>query len=96
MSYNIVNNTYTHSYHEGKKGYINTYEKSLKLPFLKVLHNHLPSIMPIDKDNLKLDESEIAVSDNVELSSAVVGAYNVSNSETDSSEAGGTGSGSAT
>jgi len=91
MSISIGNYDYTHSYHEGKKGYVNELEKSLKMPFMKVLHNHLPSIMPIDKDDLKLDESEIAVSDNIELSSAVVSASNISDSE-----AGGTGSGSAT
>ena len=81
MSYINGNYTHVHSYHEGKKGYVNTFEKSIKLPFLKVLHNHLPSIIPGDKEELKLDESEIAVSDKVELSSAVVSASDVSGSE---------------
>ena len=91
MSYNIGEYTYTSSYHEGKKGYVNKFEKSLKMPFMKVLHNHLPSIIPINKDDLKPDDSEIAVSDNVELSSAVVRASNA-----DNPEAGGTNSGSVT
>ena len=83
MSINIENYNNIHSYHEGKKGYVNKFEKSFKLPFIKVLHNHLPSIMPADKDNLKIDESEIAVSDNIELSSAVVSASDMANSGAD-------------
>jgi len=96
MSISIGNYNYIHSYHEGKKGYVNKFEKSLKMPFLKVLHNHLPSIMPANKDDLKLDESEIKVSDNVELSSAVTGASDIGASEHGGSDIGGTGSGSAT
>ena len=78
MSYNIGDYTYIHSYHEGKKGYVNKFEKSLKSPFLKVLHTHLPNIKPAHVDEPEIDESDIAVSDNIELSSAVVSASDAS------------------
>ena len=81
MSYINGNYTHVHSYHEGKKGYINKFEKSVKIPFLKVLHNHLPSVMPVDKEDLKLDESETAINDKIELSSAVVSASDATGSE---------------
>ena len=83
MNYNISNYNYISSYHEGKKGYINKFEKSLKLPFLNVLHTHLPGNRPIHANEFEITESDIAISDNIELSSAVTGA-----SETDSSETG--------
>jgi len=91
MSYINGNYANIHSYHEGKKGYVNKFEKSVKLPFLKVLHNHLPSIMPVEKEDLKLDDSEIAVSDNIELSSAVVSASDVAGSNTSGSDSDGVG-----
>ena len=91
MSYNIGNYTHVHSYHIGKKGYVNKFEKSIKLPFLNVLNNHLPNTKPADADDSKIDYSDIAVNDKIKLSSAVVSASDASDSE-----AGGTDSGSAT
>ena len=79
MSYNVSGYVYTNSYHEGKVGYINKYDKSLKLPFISVLNNHLPNIKPLHIDEPEVDDSEIAISDNVELSSAVVGMSNIGN-----------------
>ena len=78
MSYNIGEYTFIHSYHEGKKGYVNKFEKSLKLPFLNVLHNHMPTTRPMPDNETKIDDSDVAVSDNVELSSAVVGSSTIS------------------
>ena len=72
MSYSIGEYTYINSYHEGKKGYVNKFDKSLKSPFLNVLHNHLPNNKPAHIDEPDVDYSEIAISDNIELSSAVV------------------------
>ena len=79
MSYNIGEYTFVHSYHEGKKGYINKYDKSLKLPFLNVLQNQLQNIKPAHINEPDVDESEIRISDNVELSSAVVSMTNLGN-----------------
>ena len=78
MSYNITGYTSTHPYHEGKVGYINKFDKSIKLPFLNVLQNQLQSIKPAHIDEPELDDSEIVVSDNIELSSAVVGLSEIS------------------
>ena len=77
MIYNINGYTYTNSYHEGKVGYINKFDKSLKLPFLNVLQNQLQAIKPNHIDETEIDESEIQISDNVELSSAVVSMSNI-------------------
>ena len=74
MSYINTNTNYTSSYHEGKKGYINKFEKSLKMPFLNVLYNHLPINKPANIDESDINDTDIAVSDNIELSSAVTGA----------------------
>ena len=83
MSYIVEGNTYVSSYHEGKKGYVNKFEKSLKSPFLNVLHNHLPGVRHTQTDDeLKPDDSELNVSDTIELSSAVVSATDISNSGT--------------
>jgi len=79
MSYNIGEYTFVHSYHEGKKGYINKFDKSLKLPFLNVLQNQLQNIKPAHINEPDVDESEIRISDNVELSSAVVSMTNLGN-----------------
>jgi len=70
-----------HPYHEGKKGYVNKFEKSLKLPFLNVMQNNLPALKPDVDVDIKFDDSDIVISENVELSSAVVSATNASNSE---------------
>jgi len=74
MSININGYNPISSYHEGKKGYLNKFEKSLKLPFLSALHNHLPNSKVNEANESKIDDSDIKVSDTVELSSAVVGA----------------------
>jgi len=79
MSYGIGEYTYINSYHEGKKGYINKFDKSLKSPFLNVLNNHLPNFKPNHIDESDVDESEVVVSDNVELSSAIVSASDIGN-----------------
>jgi len=88
MNYNIGNHTYISNYHEGKKGYVNKFETSLKLPFLNVLHNHLPSYRPILMDELEIDDSDIVMSDNIELSSAVTKVLDVNATDTgDATEA---------
>ena len=76
-----VGANYVNSYHEGKKGYVDKFEKSLKSPFLMVLSSHLPMANAADED-LKFDASDVAVSDNVELSSAVVTSTGASESDT--------------
>jgi len=77
MSYINTNLNYTNPYHEGKKGYVNKFEKSLKMPFLNVLHNQLPVNKPAHIDESDIKDTDIAVSDNIELSSAVTGASEV-------------------
>jgi len=72
MSYSINQYNYISSYHEGKAGYINKFDKSVKIPFLKVLQNQSQMIKPAHIDEPDVDESEIEISDNIELSSAVV------------------------
>ena len=74
MINNINNYTGLNMYHEGKTGYVNKFEKSLKIPFLSVLHNHLPNNKVALIDELETDDSDFAISDSIELSSAVVGA----------------------
>ena len=80
MSININNYPYIYTSVQDNIGYVNKYEKSLKLPFLNVMNNHLLSSKPSFIDEPELDESDIAVSDNIELSSAVTGASQVSES----------------
>ena len=74
MSYIVSDFTYIHSYHEGKKGYIDKHEKSLKLPFMNVLSNHLPQAKPNNNNDLMVDAYDVAINDKIELSSAVVSA----------------------
>ncbi|MCL2663842.1 MAG: hypothetical protein FWE83_11040 [Oscillospiraceae bacterium] len=81
MSYYIGNYTSVHPYHKGKKGYINKFEKSLKLPFLNVLQNNLPAARPDMDEDIKLNDSDIVISDNVQLSSAVVTATGAGDSD---------------
>ena len=82
MSYIVGGDyNYLHSYHEGKIGYINQYEKSLKLPFLNVMTSHLPGTRPVDTYDLKIDKSDTAVNDIIELSSAVVSASDAGGSD---------------
>jgi len=88
MIYITGNHTYTSNYHEGKKGYVDKFEKSVKIPFLSVLHNHLPNNKTALTDELEADESDFAVSDNVELSSAVTGSSVVSDSDADGTPSG--------
>ena len=81
MSYSIDNYTYISSYHEGKKGYVNKFEKSLKLPFLNVLQSNLPAVRPDMDEDIKFDDSDTFISENAELNSAVVGATGASDSD---------------
>jgi len=74
MSNININYNFISSYHEGKKGYIDKYEKSLKLPFLNVLQNHMPLTKPAHIDESDIIDSDISISDNIELNSAVTGA----------------------
>ena len=78
MSYSINQYNYVSSYHEGKVGYINKFDKSVKMPFLNVLQNQSQMIKPALSDEPDIDESEIEISDNIELSSAVVAMSNMS------------------
>jgi len=77
MSYYIGGISNLNSYHQGKVGYINKFDKSLKMPFLNVLNNHLNSTKPVHIDEPEVDESEIVISDNIELRSAVVSMSNI-------------------
>ena len=81
MSYYIGNYTPVHPYHEGKKGYVNKFEKSLKFPFLNALQHHLPSIRQDIDEDVKIDVSDIVISENAELSSAVVSATGAGDSD---------------
>ena len=74
MSYINGNHNYISSYHTGKKGYIDKFEKSLKLPFLNVLQNYMPLNKPAYIEESDIDSSDILINDNIELSSAVTGA----------------------
>jgi len=80
MSY-IGNYTSIHPYHEGKKGYVNKFEKSLKLPFLNILQNNLPAARPATDEDMRFYDSDIVISENVELSSAVVSATGAGDSD---------------
>jgi len=84
MSYYIGDYNRIHSYHEGKKGYVNKHEKSLKLPFLNVMSNHMPGIKMNNNDDLMIDAHDVAINDKIELSSAVVSASDASDSEASS------------
>jgi len=63
-----------------KQTYIDIYDKSVKLPFLKVLNNNVLNHAATRDNDSKIDTSELVVSDNIELSSAVTGASEVSGS----------------
>lgn len=56
-----------------KQTYIDKYDKSVKLPFATVMINNLPHFKTFHADELKPDESELTLSDNIELSSAITG-----------------------
>ena len=76
-----INNHFNLNYNTStKQTYIDKYDKSLKLPFLNVLQNNLPSIRQAHADEIKPDDSDLIVNDNIELSSAVVGATAVGDS----------------
>jgi len=78
-----INNHFNLNYNtQTKQTYIDKYDKSLKLPFISALNNNLPSIRQVQTDELRPDDSALAVSDTVQLSSAVVGASTVSDSDT--------------
>jgi len=61
-----------------KQTYIDNYDKSVKMPFVKVMINNLPHFKTFHADEVKLDNSELAISDNIELSSAITGAVSIS------------------
>ena len=61
-----------------KQTYIDKFDKSVKIPFLKVLNSNILNTVTTKEEDEKIDTSELAVSDNVELSSAVAGASQVS------------------
>jgi len=71
---NLNHNTST------KQTYVDQYDKSLKMPYAKVMINNLPHFKTFHADEIKFDDSELNVSDNIELSSAITGAANVSDS----------------
>ena len=76
-----INNHFNLNYNTStKETYIDQYDKSLKLPFVKVLLNNMPHLMTLHKEDVKLDDSELTISDNIELSSAVTGAADVTGS----------------
>jgi len=77
MSYYVGGYNNISSYHQGKVDYINKFDKSLKMPFLNVLYNQLSNIKPVHIDEPEVDDSEIVISDNIELSSAVVSMSNI-------------------
>jgi len=69
---------------EVDKSYINKFDKSLKLPFYKVLSSNFPGMKPAGNDEIKINDSEIAPSDNIAINSAVVGVAAVSDTDTGS------------
>jgi len=56
-----------------KQTYIDKFDKSIKMPFLKVLNNNALNTVASKDEDVKIDTSELLVSDNIELSSAVAG-----------------------
>jgi len=78
MSYSVGEYNYISSYHQGKVGYVNKFDKSVKLPFLNVMQNQTHMIKPAHIDEPDVDSSEIELSDNIELSSAVVSSSSMS------------------
>jgi len=77
MSAAISNNMYIYNSPVTKQTYIDKFDKSLKLPFLSVMNNNVQALRPAQNDEIKPDESDLKISDNVELSSAVTGATEV-------------------
>ena len=73
MSINAVNYTNMYTVTTTKQTYIDKYDKSLKLPFLNVLNNHLPNGNTAQGNEPVVDHTIGEVSDKVELSYAVVG-----------------------
>ena len=63
-----------------KQTYIDKYDKSVKMPFAKVMINNLPHFKTFHADEVKYDDSDLALSDNIELSSAITGAANAGDS----------------
>ncbi|MCL2820217.1 MAG: hypothetical protein FWD38_05230 [Oscillospiraceae bacterium] len=74
-----------------KQTYFDKYDKSVKLPFVKVLINNMPHFKTFHADELKPDDSELAASDNIELSSAVTGGTPAGDTNTNTSAGGYTG-----
>jgi len=84
MINNISGYSSTYNSPQVDKSYINKFDKSLKLPFYKVLSSNLPGMKPAGDDEIKINDSEIAASDNIAINSAVVGAAAVSDTDTGS------------
>ena len=84
MINNISGNTTTYNSSEVYKGYVNKFDKSLKLPFYKVLSNNLSNMKPVQDDEIKINDSDVAASENIAINSAVVGASAVSDTDTGS------------
>jgi len=77
-----INNHFNLNYNtQTKQTYIDKYDKSLKLPFATAMSNNLSSVRQAQSDEIKPDDSDLAVSDNVELSSAVTEAAALNNSD---------------
>ena len=74
MGFRISNYANINMYSTTKQTYIDKYDKSLKLPFLSVLNNNLPNGNTTAQGNEPVVDHTIGeVSDNVELSYAVIG-----------------------
>ena len=73
MSINTIGYTDFYINTTTKQTYIDKYDKSLKLPFLNVLNNHLPNGNTALSNEPTIDHTIGEVSDKVELSYAVVG-----------------------
>jgi len=81
---NITNYTGAYYYTEGKKGYVDKFEKSLKLPFVSALHSHISNVKSADADSIDTDNFDREDSVNIAISSAVTGAMDVNSSDTGS------------
>jgi len=62
-----------------KQKYIDKFDKSVKMPFLKVLNDNALKVITEKDEDIKVNTSELVISDNAELSSAVTGATEVAN-----------------
>ena len=84
MINNISGYTNINNSQEANRGYVNKFDKSLKLPFYKVLNNNLLNMKSTQDDEIKINDSDVAASENIAINSAVVGASEVSDADTGS------------